>query len=95
MNFETFWKSKNEHFVWQVLRKSNFRIDEYPMLLGTDFGAILDPFGVHFWIKKRSEMDMETHLDVGALVEATNYRPGENPAREPIIEEPQFLVRIP
>ena len=38
MDFETFLKSKNEHFACEGLQKSKFRIDEYPMLIGTDFG---------------------------------------------------------
>ena len=38
MDFETFLKSKNEHFACERLQKSKFRIDEYPMLIGNDFG---------------------------------------------------------
>ena len=38
MDFETFLKSKNEHFACEGLQKSKFRIDEYAMLIGTDFG---------------------------------------------------------
>ena len=38
MDFETFVKSKNGHFAAEWLQKSKFRIDEYPMLIGTDFG---------------------------------------------------------
>ena len=37
MNFETFLESKNEHFACEVLLKSKFCIDQYPMLIGTDF----------------------------------------------------------
>ena len=38
MDFETFLKSKNEHFACEGLQKSKFRIDEYAMLIGSDFG---------------------------------------------------------
>ena len=37
MDFETLLKSKNEHFAYEGLQKSKFRIDEYQMLIGTDF----------------------------------------------------------
>ena len=38
MDFDTFLKSKNEHFACERLQKSKFRIDEYPLLIGTNFG---------------------------------------------------------
>ena len=49
MDFETFLKSKNEHFAGEGLQKSKFHIDDYPMLIGTDFGLILDIFAVNFF----------------------------------------------
>ena len=41
MGFESFWRSKNEHFAWEVLKKSNFRSDGWLMPTRTDFGLIL------------------------------------------------------
>ena len=54
----------------------NFRIDDYPMLVGTDFGSIFSRFGIDFWIESRSKIDMEIDLDLGMLVEAKNTRNG-------------------
>ena len=52
MDFRTFWNSKNGHFAGDVLQKSKFGIDEYPILIGTDFGVILRGFGSSFGTKK-------------------------------------------
>ena len=95
MDFEIFLKRKNGHFAYEGLQKSRFRIDEYSMLIGTDFGWILGRSGGHFWKENRSKIDIEIELYSRALGEARNYRPGENPARPNIIEEAQFLAWIP
>ena len=52
MDFGTFWKRKNEHFAGEVLQKSKFGVDEYPILIGTDFEPILSGFGSSFGTKK-------------------------------------------
>ena len=76
MDFETSWKSKSEHFAWEVVKKLNFRIDDYPMLVGTDFGSIFGRLGIDFWKESRSKIDMEIDLDLGMLVEAKNTKNG-------------------
>ena len=52
MGSETCWKSKNEHFAWEVLQKSKFSIEEYAIVTATDFGLILCGFGSSFGTKK-------------------------------------------
>ena len=74
MDFRTSWKSKNEHFAWEVVKKLNFRINDYPMLIGTDFGSIFGRFGVDFWKKNRSKIDIEVDLELGKWEEAKNGR---------------------
>ena len=50
MDFGTLWTSKNEHFVWRVLQKSNFRLVCYRMHIRIDFGWILGPGSRQFWV---------------------------------------------
>ena len=52
MDFRTFRNCKDGHFSGDVLQKSKFGIDEYPILIGTDFGLILRGFGTSFGTKK-------------------------------------------
>ena len=50
MDFGTLWTSKNEHFAWRVLQKSNFRLVCNRMHIRIDFGWILGPGSGHFWV---------------------------------------------
>ena len=52
MGSETCWKSKNEHFAWEVLQKSKCSIEEYTIATATDFALILCGFGSSFGTKK-------------------------------------------
>ena len=51
MDFGTLWTSKNEHFVWRVLQKSNFRLVCSRMYIRIDFGWILGPGSRQFWAR--------------------------------------------
>ena len=48
MDFEASWKSKNGLFACEGLQKSRFRINEYLMLIRSDFGLIFGRSGHHF-----------------------------------------------
>ena len=50
VNFDTLWTSKNEHFAWRVLQKSNFRVVGYRMHMGIDFARLLGPGLRQFWV---------------------------------------------
>ena len=52
MGSETCWKSKSEHFAWEVLQKSKFSIEEYAIVTANDFELILCGFGSSFGTKK-------------------------------------------
>ena len=56
MIFGRLRRSKSEVFEWEVLQKSRFGIKENPMLKKTNFGAILERFGLQFWVKKLSKL---------------------------------------
>ena len=56
MIFGRLRRRKSEVFDREVLQKSRFGINEYPMLKKVDFGAILERFGLQFWLKKLSKL---------------------------------------
>ena len=67
MDFEAFWNSKNEHFAWAVLKKSNFRSDGYLMLALIDFGSILGGFGIVLEVFIERKSNESGNLDTGKL----------------------------
>ena len=56
MIFGRLRRCKSEVFDREVLQKSRFGINESPMLKKVDFGAILERFGLQFWIEKLSKL---------------------------------------
>ena len=56
MIFGRLRRSKSEVFEWEVLQKSRFGIKENPMLKKTDFGTILERFGLQFWVQNLSKL---------------------------------------
>ena len=63
MDFETFLKSKNEHFACEGLQKSRFRTDEYPRPIRIDFGLIFGRSGPESGKENRSRIDIDNDLD--------------------------------
>ena len=63
MDFEASWKSKNELFASEGLQKSRFRINEYLMLIRSDFGLIFGRSGPHSGKENRSKIDIHNDFD--------------------------------
>ena len=56
MIFGRLRRGKSDVFDREVLQKSRFGINEYPILKKIDFRTILERFGFQFWLKKLSKL---------------------------------------
>ena len=80
MDFGTFWKRKNEHFAGEVLQKSKFGVDEYPILIGTDFEPVLSGFGSSFGTKNPPKSMPSCDKKTGAICEGLKISNPTGPA---------------
>ena len=62
MDFCTLWTSKNEHFAWRVLQKSNFHVDCYRRRIRIGFGRILGLGWRQFWVPNGAEMRLRKEM---------------------------------